>query len=70
MEKDSIDKAFEMFNIMVGTDPKDWAGYHYRGLTFMKKGKTAEALADFRSSINLNPENEEGLNMIKKLEKK
>ena len=25
MEKDSTDKALELFNIMVGTDPKDWA---------------------------------------------
>lgn len=70
MEKDSVDKAFEMFNIMVGTDPKDWAGYHYRGMIYLRKGKNKEALADFRSSTNLNPENEEGLEMIRKLEKK
>lgn len=69
MERDSIDKAMEMFNIMIGTDPKDWAGYYYRGKLFAEQGKVKEALADLKSSLNLNPENENTEKLIKKLEK-
>lgn len=70
LEKDSLDQAYEMFNIMVGTEPKDWAGYYYRGKVLYAKGKLQDALNDFRSSRNLNDTNKEAEEMIAKIESK
>jgi tetratricopeptide (TPR) repeat protein len=69
LERNDLGKAYEQFNILVGIDPKDWTGHHYRGIVNFENKKYVEALADFRSSTNLNPDNEKGLEMILKCEK-
>jgi tetratricopeptide (TPR) repeat protein len=58
MEKDSLEKAYEEFNIMVGIDPKDFMAYLYRGKVNFALKKYENALADLRSSLNLNPDHQ------------
>ncbi len=53
MEMDSVDRAFEEFNIMVGVAPDSHLAYYYRGLASASLGKVEEAKNDFNSSLNL-----------------
>lgn len=68
MEMDSLQKAYEEFNIMVGIDPKDSEAYLYRGKVNYELKKFDAALADFKSSLNLNPKNEEAQSLVEELQ--
>ena len=53
MEMDSIDRAFQEFNIMVGVKPESHLGYYYRGLANESLGKLEDAKNDYTSCLNL-----------------
>jgi tetratricopeptide (TPR) repeat protein len=51
-------KAFETFNRVVTENPELPEGYYYRGLLFLNQGKTAEAKADFKKLLEIDPKNQ------------
>jgi tetratricopeptide (TPR) repeat protein len=52
-----IDKALEQFNRVITENPEMAEAYYYRGLVYLNKGKTAEAKADFKKLIEIDPKN-------------
>jgi tetratricopeptide (TPR) repeat protein len=52
-----IDKALEQFNRVITENPEMAEAYYYRGLVYLNKGKTAEAKADFKKLLEIDPKN-------------
>ncbi len=52
-----IDKALDQFNRVITENPELAEAYYYRGLVYLNKGKTAEAKADFKKLIEIDPKN-------------
>ncbi|MBK9255793.1 MAG: tetratricopeptide repeat protein [Saprospiraceae bacterium] len=70
MEQDSLDLAYEQFNILAGVNPKNYMGFYMRAQVEEKRGKPEAAKRDYESAYNLNPKDEkltEALNNINKL---
>lgn len=68
LELDSLDNAYEQFNLMVGINPTNYLGFYYRGIINEKKGNKEAALKDYMSSNNLNNNDkkvQEALNSLK-----
>ena len=59
MESDSLDKAFEQFDILTGVAPSFYMGYYMRGVVHEKKGRKKDAIKDYESAHNLNKEDKE-----------
>lgn len=55
IEMDSIDRAYEEFNILVGVDPKNADGYFYRGLVNQLQNKLTAAKEDYQAAVSLDP---------------
>lgn len=55
LEMDSIDKAYDNFNITVKMNPLYYKAFYYRGLTSELKGDTAKARADYEHCNKLAP---------------
>ena len=66
METDSIDRAYEQFDLLTAVAPTNHLGYYIRGTIYEKRGKNKEALQDYESANNLNKEDK---NVQKALEK-
>jgi tetratricopeptide (TPR) repeat protein len=52
-ELDSLDRAYEQFNIVTGIAPQNARGFYLRGLVQKKRGKKQEALKDLQTAANL-----------------
>jgi tetratricopeptide (TPR) repeat protein len=59
MESDSVDKAFEQFDILTGIEPSNYMGFYMRGIVHEKKGRLKEALRDYESAHKLNIEDKQ-----------
>ncbi|MBK7523147.1 MAG: tetratricopeptide repeat protein [Saprospiraceae bacterium] len=70
LEMDSLNKAYEHFNIMTGIQPQNAKGYYFRGLVQKKKGKIKEALLDFQTAGNLDSDNPEIQKALEELKQK
>jgi len=68
MEQDSIEAAYEHFNILCNNIPENAVGYYYRGLSQERAGKTKLAKADFETALRFNPEYEKALQALNNLE--
>lgn len=55
IEKDSMQKAYENFNIAVNLDPQFGIGYYYRGYTSEMLGKLQSAKDDYQTVLNFEP---------------
>lgn len=53
MTMDSLDKAMEQFNIMVGVKPQNHLPYYYRGLIYDARGDISAARSQFQNCLNL-----------------
>lgn len=53
VEVDSLDKAYEQFNIIVDRHPSNHMGYYYRGVVNELKGDLEAAMADYQTSVNM-----------------
>lgn len=69
MEQDSLDGAYEQFNILAGINPKNYMGFYMRGMVHEKKGKTEAARADYLSAYNLNSKDERLADALEKVGK-
>ncbi len=54
LELDSLNRAYEQFNLLVGINPTNHLGFYYRGVVNEKQGKMEAALKDYSSAHNLN----------------
>ncbi len=55
LEQDSIQKAFEQFNILVENVPENPMGYFYRGICHEQSNRTEAAKEDFNNALRLDP---------------
>jgi tetratricopeptide (TPR) repeat protein len=58
LETDSLDRAYEQFDLMTAMLPTNYMGYFMRGIVNEKKGKKQAALSDYESAQNLNKDDE------------
>lgn len=56
IEKDSLDKAYENFNIAVSVKPEFGIAYYYRGYTSELQGKLESAKVDYQNILNFEPD--------------
>lgn len=68
IEQDSLDKAYEQFNIMVLNKPANYIGHYYRGVANELKGNLDAALVDYQNSVSINPEFEKAAKAVEALE--
>lgn len=68
LEDDKIDKAVEVFKLNVKLYPTAWNTYDSLGEAYAKAGNKELAIENYKKSIELNPDNEIGKEMLKKLE--
>lgn len=67
LEMDSLDRAYEQFNLMVGMNPTNYLGFYYRGVANEKLGRKEAALKDYTSASNLNNQDkkvQDALNLL------
>lgn len=67
LRKDKAGEAIEIFKLNVSEHPKSWNVYDSLGEAFMKSGQNELAIENYRKSLELNPNNENGREMLKKL---
>lgn len=56
-----------IFKLNVSEHPKSWNVYDSLGEAFMKQGEKELAIENYQKSLELNPSNQNGKNMLKKL---
>jgi tetratricopeptide (TPR) repeat protein len=69
LELDSMQKAYDHFNISIKTDPLFVMAYYYRGLTAEMMGNREAALADYRQANKMSPDYPEAKEALQRLEK-
>jgi tetratricopeptide (TPR) repeat protein len=69
LELDSMQKAYDHFNISIKTDPLFVMAYYYRGLTAELMGNREAALADYRQANKMSPDYPEAKEALQRLEK-
>ena len=65
-----VDDAIEIFKLNVAAYPDASNPYDSLGEAYMIKGDTELAVKNYQKSIDLNPDNTNGINMLKKIEEK
>jgi tetratricopeptide (TPR) repeat protein len=61
------DDAIQVFKLQVQDYPKYWNSYDSIGEAYMKAGQKDLAIANYEKSIELKPDNQNGIDMLKKL---
>lgn len=62
-------EAIEVFKINVEEFPDSWNTYDSLGEGYMEDGQKEKAIANYQKSIEMNPENENGKQMLEKIRK-
>jgi CubicO group peptidase (beta-lactamase class C family) len=65
--ENKVDEAIKVFKMNVEEYPKFWNCYDSLGEGYMKAGQKQLAIQNYQKSIELNPENTNGADMLKKL---
>jgi hypothetical protein len=65
--EDKLDEALMVFKLNVETFPESWNVYDSYGEALMKKGDSEEAIINYEKSVEMNPDNEGGKQMLEKL---
>lgn len=66
LEKDSLDKAYEQFNLVVQNDPTSAKGFYYRGLSSEMRGNLTNAKADYEQALTFLPDYEKAKEALKR----
>jgi len=69
-ERGDFDNAILIFQALLSEFPESWQAYDALGETYIMKGDTKQAIQSFKKSVELNPQNTNAIEMLKKLEKK
>ncbi|MEO9893270.1 serine hydrolase [Aurantibacter sp.] len=67
--EENSDASIVIFEINIKLFPNDWNTYNNYGEALRKKGRFEESLESYQKSVQLNPENQTGLNSITELKK-
>jgi tetratricopeptide (TPR) repeat protein len=67
LRDDKTDEAIAIFNLNVSEHPKSWNAYDSLGEAYMKKGENELAVKNYQKSLELNPNNQNGKDMLKEL---
>lgn len=67
MGKEDLEKSLAIFKLNVETFPDAFNVYDSYGEALLENGDREEAIENYRKSIKLNPGNEHGINVLKKL---
>lgn len=70
MELDSLDSAYEQFNILTGIDPQNALGFYYRGKVQSLRGNIKSAFQDMQTALNLDSSNPKILRDFEEIKKK
>ena len=62
-----FDDAVGVFGLYVELFPQDWNAYDSLGEGYMKSGNVEQAVANYERSLELNPDNDNAVEMLKKL---
>jgi len=68
LSKGKIDEAIEIFKLNVTEHPESWNVYDSLGEAYLKQGNKELAVQNYRKSLELNPDNTTGREILKKLE--
>ena len=68
IELNRIDDAIEIFKLNVELFPEAFNTYDSLGEAYMIKGNKELAIKNYKKSIELNPDNENGKKMLEKLQ--
>jgi len=63
-----LDEAIEIFKMNVEDFPDSWNVYDSLGEAYMVRGEKDLAIKNYQKSIELNPKNDNGIEMLKKLQ--
>jgi CubicO group peptidase (beta-lactamase class C family) len=67
LQRDHLEEAILVFQREVQDYPKYWNSYDSLGEAYMKVGQREAAVQNYEKSIELNPTNQNGIDMLKKL---
>ncbi len=67
LSDDKTEEAIAIFKLNVSEHPKSWNVYDSLGEAYMKRGEKELAIENYQKSLELNPDNENGKEMLKKL---
>jgi tetratricopeptide (TPR) repeat protein len=67
LRDDKTEEAIVIFKLNVSEHPKSWNTYDSLGEAYMKKGEKELAIENYQKSLELNPGNQNGKQMLKKL---
>ena len=67
LSEKKVDDAIKVFQLNVQEYPKGWNCYDSLGEGYMNAGKTELAIQNYEKSMELNPQNTNGAEMLKKL---
>jgi Tfp pilus assembly protein PilF len=70
LDSDSLDQAYNHFNIVINEAPTFYKAYYYRGFIAEKRGDNTAALKDFKQSLEFNSTYDKAVEAVKRLEKK
>jgi tetratricopeptide (TPR) repeat protein len=70
LRDDKTEEAIAIFKLNVSEHPKSWNVYDSLGEAYMKQGEKELAIENYQKSLELNPNNQNGKDMLKKLEVK
>jgi CubicO group peptidase (beta-lactamase class C family) len=68
LNMNKIKEAIELFKLNVETFPKSWNTYDSLGEAYLKDGNKSLAIKYYKKSIEINPNNTEGISVLLKLE--
>ncbi len=67
LQSQHLEDAIEAFKLNVAEYPKSWNPYDSLGEAYMAAGQKDLAVQNYEKSIELNPKNQNGIDMLKKL---
>ncbi|NNE26408.1 MAG: tetratricopeptide repeat protein [Saprospiraceae bacterium] len=68
LEIDSLQPAYEQFNIMINLKSQNFIGHYYRGIVNEAMGNIEAAKTDFQNTLNLKPDYAKAQIALKRLE--
>jgi tetratricopeptide (TPR) repeat protein len=67
LQSDKVDEALAVFKLNVEEFPKSFNAYDSYAEALMTKGDTEMAIANYKKSVELNPNNQNGIDYLKRL---
>lgn len=68
IEKDSLQKAYNQFNLVVQNDPASAKGFFYRGLTSEMRNNPGQAKSDYEQALVLAPDYQKAKEALSRLQ--